>query len=71
MISRTVFEKFVPSVAVNYCDNLYNQLGFEFKIKKSRRTKLGDFRFDPKSGKSTITINNDLNPYAFFDYLFA
>lgn len=65
MNSQTVFARFVPASAVEYCAKLYEQLGFEFKIKKSRQTKLGDFRYDPKTKKSTITINNDLNPYAF------
>lgn len=65
MNSKAIFERFVPKAAVEYCDGLYTQLGFEFKIKKSRQTKLGDFRYDPRTGKSTITINNDLNPYAF------
>lgn len=65
MTSREVFEKFVPSLAVSYCNKLYEQLGFEFKIKKARQTKLGDYRFNPKSERHTITINNDLNPFAF------
>lgn len=65
MTSRRVFERFVPEAAVEYCDQLYTQLGFEFKIKRNRHTKLGDFRYEPRSGRATITINNDLNPYAF------
>lgn len=65
MTSREVFEKFVPATSVAYCVKLYERMGFEFKIKKARQTKLGDYRFNPKSGKHTITINNDLNPYAF------
>lgn len=65
MISREVFQRFVPPHAVEYCDALYQTQAFEFKIKKARVTKLGDFRFEPKSGKHTITINNDLNPYNF------
>lgn len=40
-------------------------MGFEFKIKKARQTKLGDYRFNPKTNKHTITVNNDLNPFAF------
>lgn len=28
-------------------------------------TKLGDYRFDPQIRKHIITINNDLNPFAF------
>ncbi len=65
MTSREVFERFVPPKSVIYCDKLYKNLGFEFKIKKARLTKLGDYRYHPKTNKHTITINNDLNPYAF------
>ena len=62
---RNVFERFVPKNAVEYCLKLYNYFGFEFKIKKSRQTKLGDYRYDHQTKKHTITINNDLNQYAF------
>ncbi len=65
MTSEEVFQKFVPTHSVDYCAKLYKRLGFEFKIKKARQTKLGDYRFNPKSSRHTITINNDLNPYAF------
>lgn len=65
MTSREVFQKFVPDASIDYCIKLYERLGFEFKIKKARQTKLGDYRFNPKTNKHTITINNDLNPYAF------
>jgi SprT protein len=60
-----VFERFIPEKAVGYCSKLYDYFGFEFKIKKSRQTKLGDYRFDRQTDLHTITINNDLNPYAF------
>lgn len=60
-----VFERFIPEKAVGYCSKLYDFFGFEFKIKKSRLTKMGDYRFDRQTGRHTITINNDLNPYAF------
>jgi SprT protein len=60
-----VFQRFVPELAVDYCVHLYEHLNFEFKIKKARRTKFGDYRLDRKTGQQTITINNDLNPYAF------
>ncbi len=60
-----VFERFVPAEAVAYCHKLWDYFGFEFQIKKSRQTKFGDYRYDHREGKHTITINNDLNPYAF------
>lgn len=37
----------------------------QFKIVKPRKTKLGDFRSVGKNGKPQITVNGDLNPYAF------
>ena len=60
-----IFKRFVPLEAANYCLALYQQYGFEFKIKKSRRTKFGDYQFEPAQQKLIITINNDLNHYAF------
>lgn len=65
MTATEVFERFVPRTAVSYCNKLYEKLGFEFKVKKARQTKMGDYRFDPRNQKHTITINNDLNTYAF------
>lgn len=65
MTPREVFQRFVPESAVTYCDKLYQRLGFEFKIKRARLTKLGDYRYTPSSKKHTITVNNDLNRYAF------
>lgn len=65
MTSEEVFQKFVPPASVSYCIKLYEKLGFEFKIKKARQTKLGDYRYNPKTNKHTITVNNDLNVFAF------
>ncbi len=65
MTSEEVFQKFVPEASVSYCVKLYQRFGFEFKIKKARQTKLGDYRFNPKTDRHTITVNNDLNPFAF------
>ena len=61
----SVFEKFLPQGSAVYCFELWKQHGFEFKIKRSRKTKLGDYRFDPAKKKHVITVNNDLNPYSF------
>ncbi|XOV91098.1 MAG: SprT-like domain-containing protein [Bacteroidota bacterium] len=60
-----IFQRFVPESSAAYCLKLYEHFGFEFKIKKSRQTKLGDYRYDFTEKKHIITINNDLNPYAF------
>lgn len=63
--SLAIFKRFVPESSAAYCLKLYDHYGFEFKIKKSRQTKLGDYRYDRSLNKHVITINNDLNPYAF------
>ncbi|MEQ8473217.1 MAG: SprT-like domain-containing protein [Marinoscillum sp.] len=65
MNSSEIFKRFVPAESVDYCVKLWDYFGFEFKIKKSRQTKLGDYRFTPKLKRHTITINNDLNPFSF------
>ncbi len=60
-----IFRRFVPSEAVTYCVKLYYYFGFEFKIKKARLTKFGDYKYDRQKQLHIITINNDLNPFAF------
>ena len=60
-----VFQRFVPLNAAQYCLDLYKRYGFEFQIKKSRKTKYGDYKFKPTQQKHIITINNDLNQYTF------
>ncbi len=62
---KQVFERFVPLPSVDYCHQLWEKLGFDFKIKRARQTKFGDYRHDFRTSKHTITINNDLNQYAF------
>ena len=37
----------------------------EFKIAKGRRTKLGDYRHPYLGAGHKISVNNDMNPYAF------
>lgn len=61
----TLFQRHLPSRASAYCYELWKRNNFTLKIKKARITKYGDYRFDPKTNSHRITINNDLNPYAF------
>ncbi|MEZ0487371.1 sprT domain-containing protein [Fibrella aquatica] len=51
-------------MAVAYCQQLQQQFPFGFRIVRPRRTRLGDFRAFP-DGTTHITVNADLNPYAF------
>jgi len=62
---RNVFERFVPIHAVYYCLDLWWDYKFEFKITKGRQTKLGDYRFHPVKKVHVVSVNNNLNPFAF------
>ncbi|MDX2188880.1 MAG: SprT-like domain-containing protein [Bacteroidota bacterium] len=60
-----VFYEYLPEPAVQYCYSFWAKYNFEFQIKKKRNSKLGDYRFDFRSNKHSITVNADLNKYAF------
>lgn len=55
----------VPEEALDYCAQLWVDTPFQFKLSKSRSSKLGDYRYDPKTKAHAVTVNNDLNPYQF------
>lgn len=55
----------LPANAVDYCFDLWERNNFVFKVKNPRRSKLGDYRYVPSTGKHSISVNRDLNPYAF------
>lgn len=59
------FKKYLPEEAIPYVIRLLFSYKLSFRIVKPRKTKLGDYR-PPFEGKNhRITINGDLNPYAF------
>jgi SprT protein len=61
---HTILTKHVPATSVGYCHSLWARYSFDFTLRKSRLTKIGDFCSQP--GKSPrITINQDLEPYLF------
>lgn len=62
---RTNFKKFVPEEFVELIVELLIAHPIKFKIVPPRKTKLGDFRYGSKLEKPEITINGNLNPYAF------
>lgn len=57
--------EFFPKDLQTYCLSFFKTYTFQFKIIKSRKTKLGDYRYHPFAKTHTITVNGDLNPYAF------
>ncbi|MEQ8304533.1 MAG: sprT domain-containing protein [Cyclobacteriaceae bacterium] len=59
-----ILNEHVPEAAYPYCFNLWRHYQFEFKLRKARATKVGDFTFVP--GKvPLITVNRDLDPFLF------
>jgi len=61
----SIFQDYLPENAVNLCMNLWQQHPFRFVLKRKRDTVLGDYRFIPSNKTHVITINDDLNKFAF------
>ena len=62
---RSALEKYVPADAIDDCVEWIRQHRISVRIKRSRQTKYGDYH-PPTAGQNhKITINHDLNQYAF------
>ncbi len=59
------FGSFVPKESWEIIDPWFTQVDLTFRLSRSRGSKLGDYRFDPKSKSSVVSVNKDLNPYSF------
>jgi SprT protein len=63
--NSSVLQKYIPEPAVSIIASWITEYDFKLKIKRERNTKLGDYR-SPHSGQNhIITINYNLNRYAF------
>lgn len=62
---RSILTNKLPPASLSYCLQLWEEAPFQFKVSRSRSSKLGDYRFDPRTGMHTVTVNGDLNPYQF------
>lgn len=60
-----LLESHLPANAVHYAYDLWAEHQFNFKVTKRRNSKYGDYRYSPRSGEHSITVNGDLNIYAF------
>jgi hypothetical protein len=61
-----VFKKYIPEAAVDTAAQWVLQFRFHLKITASRSTKLGDYSTPHLKGIHYITVNHNLNKYAFF-----
>lgn len=55
---------YIPRAAHYNLQKLFSERNFEIKIKKSRKTRHGDYR-KLQQGRHRITLNDDLNKYRF------
>lgn len=63
---KQALSKFLPEAGLAGTLDLMGMYNFQLRVSKPRRTKLGDYR--PPQGKygyHRISVNGDLNPYAF------
>lgn len=60
-----VLRRKTPEASVPYALKLWVDKPFEFSLKPSRKSKLGDFRMMPNYTYPLITVNANLNPYRF------
>lgn len=63
--NKEILAKYIPERSVDIIAEWVYRYDFKLKIKKSRSTKLGDYRPPMKGTNHLITINNDLNVYSF------
>ena len=60
-----VLAQYLPEQAAPIIAKWIDYFQCEFKISKNRATKLGDYRHPFKGNGHKISVNNDLNQYAF------
>lgn len=65
MDKKDVLAQYMPAPAAPIISKWIDYFQCEFKISKNRATKLGDYRHPFKEKGHKISVNNDLNPYAF------
>lgn len=58
--------KFIPKEGVVQVVDLIFEHKVKFKITKNRKSKFGDYRYNPTDDSEQISVNGDLNPYAFY-----
>ncbi|HOZ82896.1 MAG TPA: sprT domain-containing protein [Bacteroidia bacterium] len=58
-------KKYVPHQSIRYCIQWIEEHQINLKITRSRNSKYGDYRPPQRGFGHRISINHDLNPYAF------
>jgi len=63
--NKSILRKYIPEQAIDAITEWIYKYNFKLKIKKSRSSKEGDYTPPHKGKNHVITINHDLNKYAF------
>ena len=63
--NKNILAKYLPDHTVDVITEWIYVYDFKLKIKKSRASKYGDYRPPVKGANHQITINHDMNKYAF------
>lgn len=63
--NQSILYKYIPEKAIPVISEWIYTFDFKLKIKKSRSSKYGDYRPPVKGQNHLITINQDMNKYAF------
>jgi SprT protein len=64
-VSFEILQHYVPKESLPVLEKWFNQRPFELRIPKKRSTKFGDFRASVKKEPNKISVNSNLNQYAF------
>ena len=60
-----ILKRYIPSEAIEIAIRYLKEYKIHLRITKNRNSKLGDFRPPVRSGVNKVSINYDLNTYAF------
>ncbi|MEN8224062.1 MAG: SprT-like domain-containing protein [Bacteroidota bacterium] len=62
---KVILEKYIPKTSVDLIYDWLQQYNIHLKVSRKRSTKLGDYRPPQNGNGHHITVNHDLNQYAF------
>lgn len=65
MDKASILSKYVPAEAASLIARWIDYFKCDFKISRNRNSKFGDYRPQQKGYNHRISVNYDLNPYAF------
>jgi SprT protein len=58
--------KYLPEKGLKHVVDLIFEHRVRFKISQVRKTKFGDYRYNPEDDSEQISVNGNLNPYSFY-----